>query len=205
MNDLYLLAGFLFAYAGLHSLLAAQRIKHRLEGHWPHLARSYRLAYTIVSVITLWPLVLFLAASPNLYRVTGYTAYALRILQVIGGIGFLASLRAIDLGIFLGYRRSSENETTPPSPTEPALTTDGPYGLCRHPVYFFASLFLVAQPTVSEGYAVFTIWTVTYFWLGSWMEERRFIRDLGDTYLQYRAHVPHFIPLPRKRKTSSSH
>ncbi|MEE2752598.1 MAG: hypothetical protein VX910_01340, partial [Candidatus Latescibacterota bacterium] len=76
-------------------------------------------------------------------------------------IGFMLSLKAIDVGLFVGLR--SPDLEVPGDIHQPALSTSGPYRLCRHPLYFFASLFLAAQPSVSVAYAIFTTWTLAYF------------------------------------------
>jgi protein-S-isoprenylcysteine O-methyltransferase Ste14 len=81
----------------------------------------------------------------------------MRGLQAVGRIGFLLSFRAVELGIFVGLKRQTGDQVAF------ALSTDGPYAWCRHPLYFFASLFLLMEPSVSEAYAGFTIGTVIYF------------------------------------------
>jgi protein-S-isoprenylcysteine O-methyltransferase Ste14 len=198
------LAGYLVAYAIVHSLLATDAVKIRFKRVCPRLFPIYRLAYTTFSVVTLVPLIPILARSPSLYQIEAPIAYLLRILQIVGGVGFLLSLKAIDLGLFVGLRSPIPVEPSDIDQQAPELSTAGPYGLCRHPLYFFASLFLTAHPLVSQAYAIFTGWTVAYFWFGSWIEERRLINTFGDTYLEYRDRVPHFFPIPYKKKADSS-
>jgi methanethiol S-methyltransferase len=200
VNDLYLLSIYLIAYAALHSLLATDRIKQPLRGCCPGFFRFYRLCYTIVSLIALYPLFAALGSSPDLYAVPGDLYFFFRAIQIISAIGFVWAAKAIDLGLFLGYRTPTVAEDA----KSENLSTHGPYRFCRHPLYFFASLFLLAEPSVSQAYALFTGWTVVYFWIGSWIEEHRLIDQFGDTYLEYCNEVPHFLPFPRKRKADLS-
>lgn len=192
MSDLALLGAYLVAYAGLHSLLAADRVKDAVASCCPRFFRRYRLTYTVISLVTLYPLIPLSAGSPTLYVVEGHERWVMRLVQAIGLAGFAWSVRAIDLGRFLGWRSATVDDET--------LATGGPYRVCRHPLYFFASLFLAAKPTVTAAYALFTVWTVAYFWIGSWVEERRLLASYGSAYREYRDAVPHFLPLPRKRK-----
>ena len=146
----------------------------------------------------------FLRNSPPLYRVAEPISYLLQVLQMVGAIGFLVSLKAIDVGLFIGLRSLIPEAPDDIDQLAPELSTTGPYRLCRHPLYFFASLFLATQPSVSVAYAIFTAWTIAYFWTGSWIEERRLIGTFGDAYLRYRESVPHFFPIPYKRNTDPS-
>jgi protein-S-isoprenylcysteine O-methyltransferase Ste14 len=197
-NDLTLLAIYLIAYAGVHSLLATDIAKHRISGFFNGRDRYYRILYSILSTIALYPLLVILHRSPTLYQIDGQALpLVMRGLQAVGGIGFLLSLRAVELGIFVGLKQQTSDQAAS------ELATDGPYAWCRHPLYFFASLFLLMEPSVSEAYAVFTIWTVLYFWSGSWIEESRLIQTYGSAYLDYRARVPHFIPRPYTRNAGS--
>ena len=195
MSELLILSIYLVAYAGVHSLLATERLKSRIHNCCPGFFRHYRLSYSIVSVLTLYPLFFLLRHSPVLYHVTGPPALLMRIVQILAALGFAYAARSIDLDIFLGYRQPAPASAGPDQP----LSTDGPYRICRHPLYFFASLFLATQPIVSHAYAVFTVWTISYFWIGSWIEERRLLSQFGDTYRTYKQEVPHFLPIPRKR------
>lgn len=192
MNDLLILAGYLVAYALVHSLLATDRVKQPIDGCCPRLSRYYRLAYSLLSIALLYPLQSLLAGSDILYRIDGPPGLLLRVIQICAAAGFLYAANAFDLGDFLGYRIRKK------SSGDDQLSVDGAFRICRHPLYLFVSVFLVAQPIVTEAYAVFTLWTVLYFWTGSWIEERRLIDRFGATYLDYRARTPHFLPLPRK-------
>ena len=194
-SDPVVLALYLTGYALLHSFLAADRLKSAVNRALPSFSRWYRLTYTVISVITLYPLIPLMSGSPLLYRIDGAAALLMRLIQIAGLAGFAYSALAVDLRTFIGLRH--------PEADQEALAQDGPYRLCRHPLYFFGSVMLAASPEVTVAYAVFTVWTIAYFWIGSWFEERRLLATFGDAYHDYRSHVPHFIPLPRKRKSAS--
>lgn len=86
---------------------------------------------------------------------------------------------------------------------EKKLVTDGLYGLARHPQYtgLFIALFgegVVHWPTFfSVGF--FPVIVFIYYRLSK-REERNVILEFGDEYLEYRKHVPMFIPRRDKWK-----
>lgn len=77
------------------------------------------------------------------------------------------------------------------------LTTDGLYGIVRHPQYtgIFLALFgegVIHWPTVfSVG--LYPIIVIAYVWLAR-REERQLIEKFGDKYRSYQSQVPMFIP-----------
>ena len=173
MSNLSNFGAYLVFYSALHSLLASQRVKDRTFTILPWIERPYRFLYSLISVILLIPVISALSGSPLLYEIPDPYATAALCGQVLFGSGFWWSVRSFNVGHFLGYRV--------PDPEAPSTFSDSAaYGWCRHPLYFFASGFLVLKPSVSEAYALFVVWTVGYFWLGSWIEEARMLRAFGD-------------------------
>ncbi|WP_445737252.1 methyltransferase family protein [Mariniflexile sp.] len=120
----------------------------------------------------------------------------------IGETGMMISMIAgyvllfVGFGIFLQgwrelYRARKENR----------LATGGLYGLVRHPQYsgLFIGLFgegIVHWPTLfSVG--LFPIIVIVYTLLAR-REEKKVIEQFGEEYLEYRRHVPMFLPMKGK-------
>ncbi len=182
------------AYGLLHSVLASLRVKalaRRLFGpaadHW------YRLAYNLLAVVTLIPVLGLLAASPDrpLYRF----AQPWRTLALFGqGFAVLLaaySLLKTDLGDFLGLRRALGL----PMPENPALVVDGLYRWVRHPLYTASLLFLWLSPVMTVNRLAFYAALTVYIVIGAWLEERKLLVEFGDTYAAYRRRVPMLFPL----------
>lgn len=74
------------------------------------------------------------------------------------------------------------------------LITNGLYKYTRHPVYFFAILFLVFRPSMDLFYMIFLLCMIAYFFIGSYYEENKLIRNFGDKYLNYQKSVPRIVP-----------
>lgn len=178
---------YFIGYAILHSLLAMDRVKALL--HSIISPRYYRLLYSTLSTILLIPLYYLPWPHGALYHIPAPWAWVLHAIQIMSFIGFWWTIRHTDTAAFLGwaYLKGSCKANT-------QLITSGPYRLCRHPLYFFGTLIFVAHPHMSHALALITLWLLLYFWIGSYIEERRLVQQFGDPYLQYQATTPRLIP-----------
>ena len=162
------------------------RVKTHLYRLVPH--RYYRLTYSILSIILLIPIGFLPWPSGLLYHLTAPMAYLLHLIQLMGLIGFVWTLRHTAMGDFLGWAHLKKT-------SRPAqLITTGPYRLCRHPLYFFGSLPFIAHPQMAASHLILTLWIVFYFWIGTYIEEKRLIHQFGDIYLLYQSNTPRLIP-----------
>ena len=193
----------LLLYGAFHSLTAATWWKMRvtaLVGERAFLG-LYRLAYSIVSVLTLLPVLALMAARPGgmVWSASGTPASMLLALRVTAGLGIVLALVRIDGLRFVGikdaiaYFRGREL----PLPTE-RLATGGIYRLVRHPLYLFSIIALWASPVMTESLLGFTLGVTIYFVVGSILEERKMARAFGADWSRYRDAVPWLIPFGRR-------
>ena len=77
----------------------------------------------------------------------------------------------------------------------PKLLTKGLYGWVRHPMYaFFICAFLITPEMTLDRFWI-TILTLTYLTsFGIPYEEKKLVQIFGESYLEYRKHVPAVIP-----------
>jgi len=170
-----------------HSLLAAPRIKERIE----HLAgrplTGYRLIYNLFSMLLFGWVMLAWQSTSVIYVLPGVWSLVLYGLQFIIIWAGLACLRQTGLARFLGTDIASLHE-------RPALITTGCYAVVRHPLYLLGILFLLLNPVITTRWLVLTLFSIPYFIFGALLEERRMIRLFGDTYRQYQRDVPFLLP-----------
>lgn len=194
---LYIGSTFL-AFSVLHSLTASIAFKTRIkelvgerlfEG-W------FRILYNIFSLITLTPILIFIAESTNLvWQVDGWVALAFSSIRLLGIAGILVSLWQIDWQSFAGIRQLNallKNQTKVQS-QEP-LVTKGLYRITRHPLYLFSLLVVWFVPVMSSSWLSFSIGVSLYFFIGSYFEEKKMIRQYGEAYKNYCKSVPWLIP-----------
>lgn len=191
-----ILGGFA-AYSLLHSWLAGLRVKawveRRLGAGW--VRRYYRLAFNVVGVLSLLPILWLAAWLPDrgLYTIP----YPWRWLSYAGqalGLWILwASLRQTGALDFLGLRQLTEEGEQ----DAPALTTSGLYAWMRHPLYTGSMLVLWLLPQMSTNTLALNTGISLYFWLGAYFEERKLERYFGQAYAEYKARTPMFVPAPK--------
>lgn len=193
LHLLILIAGLTF-FSVVHSLLAADSVRewvtHRL-GWYP---RSYRRAFNLLALALLaGTLVASQGDYPIVWRMHGYGRAALLAIQAVAVTGFILTFGSFNKREFIGLR-----DTPAPSADE-HLRTGGMYRLCRHPLYFFTSLFFSAWPTMDLRWFVFAMWLWAYSYLGSIFEERKLVRIFGADYRAYQATHPRLLPLGARR------
>ena len=183
---------FALAHSGL-AALAVRRQGERLLGG----RQAYRLAYSIVSIAIL-ALVLWLARGdyPMVWHARGIGRWALLAVQGVALLGFLLTVRSFKIGEFLGLRASSDSAGGS-SLTGGGFRTDGMYARCRHPLYFFTSLFFSAWPTMDLRAFIVAIWLWAYAFAGSIFEERKLVAELDQDYIAYRKRTPRLLPFGR--------
>lgn len=192
----FIITIFFVIYAILHSWLATVGVKNWARGVFGEsVDRWYRLVYNIIAVITLLPLL------PMLMWLPDYTLYVApspwRWLLVAGQGAALAALMIslLQTGLlhFLGLRQLIAER-----PVESgALSVRGFYGWVRHPLYFFSSLVLWLTPVMTTNWLTLCVIFTLYFYLGSFLEERRLRAEFGPAYEAYQQRVSRFIPWQR--------
>ncbi len=158
---------------------------------------GYRLGFNVLAVLTFVLAGLLAPRLPQtLYEVAAPWSWLLRLVQALGLGLFLWTFAVIDGREFLGLRQVRERAGQRPPP----LVQNGPYALCRHPMYLAGYLILFATPRMSLEHLLFSLFAAVYLLVGSVFEERRLVRDYGDAYVQYRHRTARIFPLSFLRK-----
>lgn len=107
----------------------------------------------------------------------------------------IASSGRIWCSFYLSGRKDSE------------LTTQGPYSLCRNPLYFCSALGVTGLGLCTETLTVpaaFILIFACYYPSIIRREEQRLLQIFGEDYQRYLGHVPRFFPSFRNFKEPSS-
>ncbi len=192
----------LVGFGLVHSAMAAHPVKRRAKKLLGPRAYEgwYRLLYTLVSLVTFAPLVLWIATHPGpvLWRTNGALTWALNVARALSLVALYLAGRSFDLWRFIGVRQARAwlNGEPLPLPPEP-FVQHGMYGLVRHPIYLFSAIYLWAQPTMRAASFALALGATVYFLVGGWLEEERMARELGSVYAAYRQRVPFIVPFWR--------
>jgi len=186
------LAVFWILYFTLHSVLAMVSVKNRFlsMGISPV---KYRLGFNIIALLTLIPIIVYSAAITSEYVISPdkLSKYTGLLLAGWGVVIARAAFKSYDTKAFLGLSSlEKENE----------FSTTGLLKYVRHPLYSGSILGIIGYflytPKLSA--LISSILIILYFIVGIHFEEKKLIRQFGQSYLDYRKRTPMLIPRFRK-------
>jgi protein-S-isoprenylcysteine O-methyltransferase Ste14 len=189
------------AFALFHSVTVSEPYERWARGFLgDERFRAYhRLLFTLYSAAATAAVLLYVRSLPDapLYSLDGVSRYVFHALQLCGAALLLWT--PWDLKEFIGLRqweRHRRGEGEAQGRNERLFTGKG-YGLVRHPLYLGCSLLLAFHPAQTLNSIATAAAVIAYFYIGTFFEERRLVRQFGEAYLEYQRRIPRFFPLPR--------
>jgi protein-S-isoprenylcysteine O-methyltransferase Ste14 len=193
-----ILAMLWIIYCILHSLLASNRMKKKVQRRMKNY-KWYRLWYTLFAFVSLILLLYYQIKMPTLrlFEFNSFIFIAGIVLSFLGGMLMLVCIRKYFMNLSGLRSLVMENFSN-------ELQITGVHKYVRHPLYlgtfaFIWGLFLLL-PYLSLFIAntVITVYTL----IGMELEEKKLMIEFGDSYEQYRKTVPKLIPFlkPKRRQ-----
>jgi protein-S-isoprenylcysteine O-methyltransferase Ste14 len=160
----------------------------------------YRLFYVIISIILLIPVVNYTSENKS-EVIIHYPLFLdlIRYLLISGSLilFFKAFLFDYDLFTFFGIRQIKNIHQS--TPEKGKIQKKGLLKFVRHPMYSALLILLWSSNTMRwTDIAVNTVLTI-YIVIGSWLEEKKLIREFGNEYIQYQREVPMLIPFTKHK------
>lgn len=194
-------AALCFAFFAQHSVMVRRTFRDRMGRTVP--THYHPAVYSIASGVILLLLVgLWQRTEVILFSAEGPARWALRGAFGLAAVSFLVSLLALGAFDPFGLRPIRDQGRGRDSP-EPPLAVRGPYRFVRHPLYALFIVFAWTSPELSADRllfnALFTVWLV----VGTVLEERDLVAQLGEPYRDYQRRVPMLVPwrVPADPKT----
>ena len=184
-------------YFIVHSLLASLTVKRWVAAHKPGFMPAYRLAFNVIAVALLVPIVWLTAlqAWPVLWQWQGTASWIANVLKGLALLGFIWSLKYYDLREFFGVKQWRMHQLIPEDQENFRLSPL--HRFIRHPWYFFALVLLWTQD-MNVGKLITSGMATLYLMIGSRMEEKKLLVYHGERYRRYMERVPGPFPLPWK-------
>lgn len=183
------------AYGALHSAMISETATGFLKRRLGAAFRFYRLFFNLVSIVLLVPVVWYTASlgQDPVLRWTGVWRGVQYALVAVAVLLFVAGGRHYRLGRFLGISQLRE-APGPGLASGGGIDSSGVLGVIRHPWYAGVLLLLWARDLDPAGLVVSGVLTA-YVLVGTLLEERKLVHELGDTYRDYQKRVSMLLPL----------
>jgi protein-S-isoprenylcysteine O-methyltransferase Ste14 len=115
------------------------------------------------------------------------------LLLVMAVLLFALGGRHYDVRLVLGIKQIREGTSRKLITDTDELDTSGVLGITRHPWYLAAILLIWARQLDVSGLLVNVIFTA-YLIVGTYLEEKKLIREFGEKYLTYQKRVSMLLP-----------
>ena len=164
------------AFAAHHSVFARDPVKRWLTRLVPE--RLVRSVYVwLASLLLIGVCAAWQPVGGEIYRIRGWQAIALAVVQLAGVLIIAGAVRAIDALELAGIRRHASADS---------LQFRGPYRWVRHPLYLGWLLATFGPAHMTGDRLVFAGISLFYLVIAVPFEERSLIVSFGEPYLRYR-------------------
>lgn len=188
------------AWCVLHSLLITAKTNAWVRRRGGVVRGSARLVYNAVATVTLVPVVWYQFSLPaetifawsGPWRVVQFLLLAYALVMAVSG------KRSYEMGHFLGtaqWRAFREDR----EPSALPFRTTGALRWVRHPWYSGGIAFLWAFGPVTDVNLWSRVILSAYLVVGSVLEERKLLAEIGRPYAAYQRRVPMLVPWRRPR------
>lgn len=189
-KDHFTLAFVWIMYCFIHSLLANDLIKIRIESFLKVNSNKYRLIYNIIAFLNLVIVLLYH------FSLQSFILFNIPVINIVFAMIFIAGGMIIMSICILKYFSQLSGLAGRQKIEKPVLETTGIHSYVRHPLYLGTFIFLVGlflkDPLISNLIAMVII--ITYTIIGIRFEERKLLKEFGDQYMLYKKNVPMLIP-----------
>ena len=185
-------------YGIVHSGLASQTMKTLVQRYFGALGdRAYRLAYNLIAVLTLIPVLALFETLPDgiLYQIPFPWVFLTTFIQALASLMLVVGVLQTGVWSFLGIQQVFQPERNDPS----VLVVGGLYSWVRHPLYTSALVLIWLSPRMTVNLLALNTGMTIYILIGIFLEERKLLHEFGAAYLHYRERTSMLIPYPKSR------
>ncbi len=183
------------AWCFIHSAMISITVTDYLKRILGDGFRFYRLFFNITAAITLVPVFLYSSSIQNIHFI--FCDGHLRIIQVAiiitGIILMLVGPFHYDMQILIGIRQIRGKKANTLMSKYGELDTSGILSITRHP-WYLAGLILVWAWDMGAPDIIRNIIITAYFFVGTYLEEKKLVDEFGEKYIEYQKNVSMFFP-----------
>lgn len=183
------------SYCVLHSILISTTATEFLKRKLKKAYKYYRLFYNIIALVTLIPVMIYTDSinGDSVIIWSGYLFIPQYFLLSVSIMLIISALFNYDLLQFIGFRQIFNNRTHRVLSTSGMIKENGVMGLVRHPLYSAVFILLWARD-LSIVSILMNIVLSGYLIIGTLLEEKKLVAELGNEYKDYKNRVSMFFP-----------
>ncbi len=193
--------GYLYAVLGwvtwcvLHSALISITVTNYMKRNLGGRFRFFRLLYNIFSLLTLVPLLYYSASIRQelIFHWHGPLVIIQCLLIATSFFLFITGGWNYSIPMFLGIRQIRTKRENWSLSEHETFVTSGIHRMIRHP-WYLGGMMIVWARDLSLSTLINNIVITSYFIIGTYLEERKLIREFGEQYREYQANVSMFFP-----------
>jgi methanethiol S-methyltransferase len=182
-------------WCALHSALISPVVTSHMKKRLGERFRFYRLVFNVISLMAFIPIEYYSISihGETVFRWEG-PLLIVRCLLLAAAIYLLAAgARHYSLSQFAGIDQIRTGRANAILSGTPILDTTGILGVIRHPWYVAAFIIIWAQD-LCMSMILNNLVLSAYLVVGTYLEERKLVMDLGEQYRDYQRNVSMFFP-----------
>jgi methanethiol S-methyltransferase len=190
-----ILSLLVIAWCVLPSAMISISVTEYLRKQREKTFRFYRLFFNVVSVLTLLPVILYASSvrTEPIFHWNGYWRIIQALLLGTAALLFFFGASRYDGAQFLGFKQIRKGNSNQGISDSGALDTSGVLSIMRHP-WYLASLLLIWARELDLSTILVNAILTCYLMVGTYLEEKKLIREFGEKYRAYQKRVPRLIP-----------
>ena len=196
MDATYLYSALAWAgWCALHSALISIPVTEYMKRKLGHGFRFYRLLYNAFSLLTLGP-ILFYSISIRQEAIFQWEGplVIIQYLLLAASIGLIMiGGRNYSLFQFLGIAQIRTGGANLSLSENKQFVVSGIHRMIRHP-WYLAGILIVWARDLGPSAILNNLVIDSYFIIGAILEERKMVREFGESYRQYQRNVSMFFP-----------
>jgi protein-S-isoprenylcysteine O-methyltransferase Ste14 len=179
----------------LHSLLITGRLNELVKEQGGLLQGVYRLMYSLFSGISLLPLLWYQYSLPQevIFSWSGRLRLPQGLLLAYALVMLYGGKQVYDVAYLVGIRQWRSYQQGEELPARPFIC-QGALAYVRHPWYSGGLPILWTVGPITDTSLPVRIILTLYLIIGTLLEERKLVKELGEPYLRYQKQVPMLVP-----------
>ncbi len=179
-------------YFTQHSLMIRKSVRNRIDQYLPK--ETFYSFHSITSGLLLGATVVFWQQTDFVIFSVSYPyRYLLFLFTIIAIVGLLWAIVSLSNFDPFGRKQISNYLKNRKTKTQDFVLR-GPYKITRHPFYFLILVMIWLYPVMSTDRLLFALIWSCWVVLGTKLEEKDLVEEIGEDYIKYQSNVPMLVP-----------